>query len=91
MKKLIRPPSMEDGEYFIGKFLINVIGGIIEVSTRQSWDHRHQDIDGIILCRFDKRFCRIKLQHEKDSNKAEVRISRLLLSKDWKARPFKVK
>ena len=89
--KLERPPAIEDGEYWIGRFLIKVEGNNISVSPRQAWAHRHQKTDLLALSYFGSEACNMGLISRKDSLKAERRIAKLINSKEWKPWPYKSK
>jgi len=89
MKKIIRPPAIEDGEYWIGKFLVKVENDIISISPRHLWSHNHQRVDTIFIEHLHQDYCILRLKHQKDSKEAEHRISKLISSKEWKPRAFK--
>jgi len=92
MEKSERPPAIEDGQYWIGRFEITVVRDTIQICPRQMWSHNHQNIDTMIMDHFDgERYSSIKLKHNKDSNEAEHRILKLISSGRWKPRRYKSK
>ncbi len=89
--KLERPPAIEDGEYWIGRFLVEVKGGHIGIMPRQLWSHNHQRIDTILVKHFDANYCSIELRPHEDSAEAERRINKLVRSKEWRPRRYKTR
>ena len=89
MIKLIRPPAIENGEYWIGKFIVKVENETIIISPRHLWSHHHERIDTIFVQNMDQNACVLQLKHGEDSAKAECRISKLISSKEWRPRKFK--
>ena len=75
MEKSERPPAIEDGQYWIGRFEITVVRDTIQICPRQIWSHSHQKIDSMMVDHFDgQNYCSIHLKHNSDSNEAERRI-----------------
>ena len=92
MKTILeRPPLLEDGRYWIGRFEIEVKNDDLHISPRQDFSHGHQETDKMFIRHFSNALCEISLQNQKDSLEAEQRIIEILKSKEWKARKFKVK
>lgn len=85
-----RPPLLQEGEYFIGKFLVKVVNDVIHVTPRQSWSHNHQGIDSLVIDHMDANsYLRVHIRPEQDSLEVEQRILKLLRSKVWRPRKFK--
>jgi hypothetical protein len=87
--KLIRPPVIEEGEYWIGRFMVSVKEDTICISPRQLWSHNHQDVDTMVVRYLDKENCRINLKRGDDTDEAEGRIVKLIRSKEWRPRRYK--
>lgn len=89
--KLIRPPLLEEGTYWIGHFMVQVHSDVISIQPRQAFSHGHEYIDEMAISRFNKDYCQLHIVPQKDSPKAEKRIQDILKSKEWKPRKFKSK
>jgi hypothetical protein len=88
---LERPPLLEEGTYWIGKFEIEVKDNDLNIFPRQDFSHKHQETDTMFISHFSNRSCRIFLKGQKDSLEAEKRIGEILHSRGWKPRKFKTR
>lgn len=85
-RKLERPPALEEGEYWIGRFHVTVKGDQMSVSSRQNWSHSHQRVDKIRLDSLSTYNCMVGIEKQKDSAEAEKRIQAIFTDPEWKPR-----
>jgi hypothetical protein len=89
--KLERPPQLEEGTYWIGRFEVKVCKDNLCVFSRQSFYHKHERIDDLFLTHFSSNYGSIGIKRHEDSPKAEERIRKILADREWKPRKIKVK
>lgn len=88
-RKLRRPPALEDGEYFVGKFYIQVNGELITIQSCEKFFMGHKNTTEIEMSSFSKGHCQLVYRKGKNSREARTKWLRLLRDKEWLPRKFR--